>query len=216
MKDFIPKDGRWFLGGSHLFLCLVSILFFNFQRSWFQIIMAYTAAIAVELILFKTTSKYKDKKATDRIFSASTEAAGLLILIKSGHPYFYAVTSIIAVTSKYLFRLNQFQHLYNPTNFAIVLGLFLFPLTSFNVLGDEFTVSAYPFFHVIIIGSFAIWRGGTWPISLAFFVTILLNSVILKFIFHENFYYWFGPEVGYSRLVVPPAAQRDTNIPPSP
>lgn len=199
--DFIPKDGRWFLGGSHLFLCLISIIFFNFQRSWFQIIVAYLTAITVELVLFKTTSKYKDKKASDRIFSASTEVAGLLILIKSGHPYFYAITGSIAVISKYLFRLNKLQHLYNPTNFAIVMGLLLFPATSFNVLGDEFTLSVYPLFHVLIIGTFAIWRGGTWPVSLAYFVTILLNALMMKFFFHENFYYWFGPEVGVIGLI---------------
>jgi Na+-translocating ferredoxin:NAD+ oxidoreductase RnfD subunit len=201
INNFIPKDGRWFLGGSHLTLCFISFFFYNFQRSIDQILLAYLFAFVTEIILFKLTDKYKDRSIWDRLFSAATEAAGLIILVKSGHLFFYAITSSIAVASKYFFRVTVNKHLFNPTNFAIVLGLCIFPTTSFNLLTDEFTVSHYPIFHVLIFGLLAVWRGKTWPITLGYFLTFVLVSTLFEIQQSGTFWYWLGPEIGAIGLI---------------
>ena len=131
-------DGRWFLGGSHLTLLIVSIFYFNLARSPFQIVTAYAAAILVELALHRMTGKTKHRSAWDVIFSAATEAAGLLILVKLPNPYAYAMMSAVAVASKYFLRIDEKRHAFNPTNFAIVAALIFTPNELIEIRPDEF------------------------------------------------------------------------------
>lgn len=201
MDHLLPKDGRWYLGGSHLLLCLISILFYNFQRSILQILLGYIAALITEFLFFKFSDKYKGRSLADRMFSAATEAAGLIILVKSGHLFYYAIASSMAVSSKYIFRIDEKNHLYNPTNFAIVTGLCFFPQGSFNLLPDEFTLSLYPIIHVTLFGLLAIWRGGTWPVTLGYVATLFAFSLGGSLFFKQSFFYWFMPEIGAAGLI---------------
>lgn len=194
-------DGRWFLGGSHLFLFLISYFVIGIFRSPEQVLYGYISAFIVELLLFYSTNKYKDKSIWDRLFSAATEAAGLIILVRSADPYFYAVTSALAVSSKYFLRWNDKNHLFNPTNFAICLSMCIFEKTSFNLLADEYSVSLYPMIHVFIFGMFAIYLGKTWPVTLSYILTILVFSLIMLVDHKGGFLYWFAPEVGAIGLI---------------
>lgn len=201
LDKWIPKDGRWFLGGSHVLLFLVAWFFFGLQRGIEQILWGYLFTLATEFILYKVTDKYKGKSVWDRMFSAATEISGLIILIRSGHNFFYAITGPMAVMSKYLFRVNKNQHLFNPTNFAIVSGLCLFPATTFNLLTDEYARNTYPLIHVTVLGILAVWRGKTWPVTVGYLGMMLLYSLVHSLFVPGSFIYWFGPEIGAIGLI---------------
>lgn len=87
------------------------IFFFGLQRSGLQIVFAYSVGFLTEFLCFKFSQKYKNGKITDRLFSAATESAGLLVLLKSHIWWFYGFFSFIAVSSKYVFRKEDNSHI---------------------------------------------------------------------------------------------------------
>lgn len=194
-------DGRWFLGGSHFFLLIIAIVFYKLQRSPFQIFSAYACAIIVEIFFFKYTAKNKTRTLFDCIFSACTEAAGLLILVRSPYAWFYIPMSFLAVSSKYIFRRNETQHLFNPTDFAIVTMVALLPKRYFELRGDEFNINLYPMLHVTIFGLFAIYLGKTWRVALSYLITITAVALCLSRITHESPIYLLGSELGATGLI---------------
>ncbi len=198
---FRKLDGRWFLGGSHFFLLIVAIVFYKLQRSPFQIFSAYACAIMVEIFFFNFTDKNKSRTLFDCIFSACTEAAGLLILVRSPYDWFYIPLSFLAVSSKYLFRTNVARHLFNPTNFAIVTMVALLPKKYFELRGDEFNLNLYPMLHVTAFGLYAIYLGKTWRVALSYFLTIAAISLALSRVIHESPIYLLGPELGSTGLI---------------
>ncbi len=195
-------DGRWFLGGSHLMLVLISILFFNLPRSAVQMGFGFTIGILTEFLFFKFTIKYKNKPFKDRAFSAATETAGLLVLLKSHIWWFYGFLSFMAVASKYIFRKDSNSHIFNPTNFAITMGLILLPSYWFAAWADEFMVSLYPMVHVLLFGIFAVWLGRTYVVSISY-VTGIIFWVLLFFPVSSlpKAIYAFGPEFGTIGLI---------------
>jgi hypothetical protein len=195
-------DGRWFLGGSHLSLVFISILFFHLPRTPLQIVFGYATGILTEFLLFKFSSKYTNKPFTDRAFSASTETAGLLVLLKSHIWWFYGFLSFLAVASKYTLKKDSNSHIFNPTNFAITLSLILLPTNWFASWADEYMVSLYPMLHVLCFGLIAVWLGRTYVVSISYFVGIVI-WVLLFFPINtiSKIVYAFGPEFGTIGLI---------------
>lgn len=198
---FKKLDGRWFLGGSHFFLLIVAIFFYKLQRSTFQIFSAYACAVIVEIFFYRLTEKNKARTLFDCIFSACTEAAGLLILVRSPYDWFYIPMCFLAVSSKYLLRRNTTQHLFNPTNFAIVTMVGLLPKKYFELRGDEFNISLYPMLHVTVFGLYAVYLGKTWRIALSYFLTITAVALVLSRVTQESPIYLLGPELGATGLI---------------
>ena len=194
-------DGRFFLAGNHLSLLLISMAYFNLQRSWFQLVSAYVTAIIVEICFYYFSDKNRHRKLMDCIFSAIAEGAGLLILIKSTFDWFYVALAAVAVSSKYLLKKGPRDHLFNPTNFAIVVVLAFIPRKFFEIRGDEFNLSFYPIIHVIAFGILAVIIGKTWRIALSYFLTIISVSFILSVIQQESMIYLLGPEIGATGLI---------------
>ena len=199
----IPQiDGRWFLTGSHILLLCVCMINYKLQRSLEQILFSFVCATLTESLLYMTTNKYKQSSIFDRLFSATAEWAGLLILIKSTKWWFYGLMAIIAILSKYIFRRTENSHIFNPTNFAITICICLFPIEWFGVWPDEYMISIYPMIHVFIFGLFAISLAKSWLITLSYFLGLLI-SLALFFPFNSvsSLVYALGPELGAVSLI---------------
>lgn len=201
IAKFKKIDGRWLLGGSHFFLLIVTLVFYKLQRSPVQIFTAYATAVIVEIFFYKYSSKNKARRLFDCIFSACTEAAGLLILVRSPYDWLYIPLSFLAVSSKYIFRRSATQHLFNPTNFAIVAAVALLPKKFFEMRGDEFNLNLYPMLHVTLFGLYAVYLGKTWRVALSYFLTIVTISMVLSRLIGESPIYLLGPELGASGLI---------------
>ncbi len=201
VKKLTQIDGRWFLTGSHILLLFICMITYNLQRSYTQILFSFFCAVSAETILYLITNKYKTN-LFDRLFSAIAEWAGLLILIKSTKWWFYGLLVIIAISSKYFLRRNQQAHIFNPTNFAIILCICLFPIEWFGVWPDEYMISLYPMIHVFVFGLFAIILARSWFITLSYFIGILF-SLLLFFKMNDvsSLTYALGPELGTVSLI---------------
>ncbi len=186
---------------SHFTLVAISYFYYNFQRSLFQIFSCYAAAVIAELILNKVTNRYNDR-ILDRVLSSLAEAAGLLVLIRSQLEYYYIIAAIVAVASKYFILSRDGRHLYNPTNFAIIVSLALMPEYTLYLAPDEFTFSFYPILHVLTFGIFAATLGRTISTSISYilcgFIVALLAANHLGM---GNFVDIIGPEIGATSLI---------------
>ncbi len=192
----IKVDGRWFLGGSHLTLLLICYFFYDLQRTPFQIVTAYLAAFSTEFVFSRFSRKNSHRTMGDSMFSAATEAAGLLILVRSSFSYAYIIFASVAVASKHLLRLDEQRHMFNPTNIAIVIGLVLIPRHYFEVRPDDFSRNIYPILHVLTFGTFAVIFGKTWQVTLSYFATCCILSIILSALTGDTEIYFLGPEIG--------------------
>lgn len=177
VRELLAKvEGRWFLFGSHLTLFTVAMLHYNLPRTWVQVVTGYGTAAAAELALHYWLKKYPKATAFDRALSAVSEAAGLLLIVRSTLWYYYAIASLIAVGSKYVFTRHDGVHVFNPTNYAIIIGLALFPLNSFELNPDEYSSHTYAIGHVIAFGVLAITFGRTYFVTIGYFCGLILGA----------------------------------------
>jgi enediyne biosynthesis protein E5 len=166
-------EARYFLFASHLTLFVVAVVEYNLPRTILQLASAYLVGAGTELALHYWLKKYPKATAFDRTLSAVSEAAGLLLLVRSTLWYYYAIATFVAVVSKYVFTRHDGVHVFNPTNFAIVFGLALFPLNSFELNPDEYSVHTYAILHVMAFGMLAVAFGGTYFVTIGYFVGIV-------------------------------------------
>jgi Na+-translocating ferredoxin:NAD+ oxidoreductase RnfD subunit len=169
-------EGRWFLFGSHLTLFTIAMLYYNLPRTLVQVGLGYGFAAATELALHFWLKKYPKATPADRVLSAVSEAAGLLLIVRSTLWYYYAIASVIAVGSKYVFTRHDGVHVFNPTNYAIVLGLALFPLNSFELNPDEYSSHTYAIAHVVCFGVLAVSFGKTYMVTIGYFAGLILGA----------------------------------------
>lgn len=193
-------DPRYIVFGHHLLLIIAAKQLLNLQRTWAQIFFGLAIAIIVELALYYTTTKYKNTKVSDRVVSAATEAVGLIVLINSQYFWFYGVMIATSIFAKYLL-LNNGRHIFNPTNFAIVLSLAVLPLTSFKFYPDEYSTHLYPVLHVLVFGIWATVLANRWMVSLGFFVLSGFSSLILSKGHIMELMYYFGTDFGTLALI---------------
>ena len=195
-------DGRWFLTGSHILLLLVSIVSYHLQRTYTQILFGLACAWCFEALLYYKTTKYARTSLRDRLFSATAECAGLLILLKTHLWWFYGFASLVAIGSKYAFRRDHNRHVFNPTNFAITLSVSFLPSHWFAVWADEYMISWYPMLHVTCFGVLAVWLARSWLITVSYFVGLLIAFIpFFAMKTGSDWVYALGPEVGAAGLI---------------
>jgi hypothetical protein len=92
---------------------------FGFLESWSRTALAIGTAIVVELVLGRVYLGIWPHLA-----SAYVSGISVGMLVRSPDFWPYAVCSALAITSKYLIRMDG-RHIWNPSNFAIVAMLVL-------------------------------------------------------------------------------------------
>ncbi|MDD4974874.1 MAG: hypothetical protein PHY93_11020 [Bacteriovorax sp.] len=195
-------DGRWFLGGSHITLVIICLLFFSLQRTPIQIAFAILCGLITEYIFYQATSKYEKYMLWDRLFSAFTEVAGLLVLLKSHLWWFYGFLGAVTVAAKYLFRKTEKTHIFNPTNFAITIAVTFFPLHWFGAWPDEYMSSWYPMLHITAFGIIAVWLGRIYIVSIAYILSVIFWCLVFFPINGlASLIYAIGPEFGAIGLI---------------
>lgn len=113
------KDARWFqLIFQSLFLCY-GIYYLHWQGQWW-LYGTYigTALIAQAIATLITRGRWDSWK------SALISALGLCLLLKTNSIYTAAFAAIVAVASKYIFRI-QGKHIFNPSALGIALAVWL-------------------------------------------------------------------------------------------
>jgi Na+-translocating ferredoxin:NAD+ oxidoreductase RnfD subunit len=166
-------------------ILVVGQLTAGFLESGSRTALAIGTAIMVEALLGRLFSG-----RWPHLASAYVSGISVGILVRSPEVWPYAVCAALAITSKYLIRL-QGRHIWNPSNFSIVMLLVLAPevVASLSVqwgnhlwamvpvwcvgalvlssLGRFHITATYVISFVVLAGVRALWTGDPWLAEVA-------------------------------------------------
>jgi Na+-translocating ferredoxin:NAD+ oxidoreductase RnfD subunit len=194
-------DPRYFLAINHTLLIVLGTQLYSMQRSLTQIVLAIGCAIVAEVAIAYATRKHGENlRLYDRVLSAYVIAVGALILVRSTEVWFYAFISVLGVMSKYIFLDQHGRHIYNPTNFAIVVAVLCMP-TLLDYRTDQFGTGFWTMLTICIFGPLATWRGNSWRGTLGYIGTIVVAGVPLGMLLEKSPVWIIGPEINSSTLI---------------
>ena len=160
MKSKLPKDARlWQI------LFLASLLTFGvFARDFTlrpeQMLLAFAAGLATQA--FWLSVKRLPQKG---YLSAFVTCFGLSILLRSDTLWAHPLAACLALSAKFLIRVNG-KHLYNPANFGVIVATTLLPgaWTSPGQWGNELAAALW----FVALGGLVTQRARRWDISWIF------------------------------------------------
>jgi enediyne biosynthesis protein E5 len=170
-----PIDNR-FLAPILITLVLVmGQLSFGFLESATRTALAIATSILVELVLGRLFAGQWPHLA-----SAYVSGISVGILVRSPEFWPYALCSALAITSKYLIRVDG-RHLWNPSNLGIVAMLVLASDTVAS-LSVQWGNALLPMVVVWFFGSMIISRLGRFHITLTYVASFLAFSVLRSWV----------------------------------
>ena len=145
-------------------LLLLTLAYFsaNIYLSWY----ALGTVLVVTLFLEHIFIWIKEKKCDYFSYASMTTAIGVMLMMVSAEYWIYFLIITVALAQKHFLRLKT-GHIFNPSNFALIMALLLFYDTAHIVLGqlgdDVWLLSLVIFLGVVIL-----WQAKRWVITLTF------------------------------------------------
>lgn len=162
---------------------------FGVLDGYHKYLTAIGAAMLFEIVLGKlTTGKYKNLSSA----YVSGNSAG--ILIRSPFLWPFALCAAIAITSKYVIRYKG-RHLWNPTNFAIVIMLFI-AADSMAVLSIQWGNHFWAMIVIWLVGLVTLWKVGLFNITATYILAFIFFSWIRSFFTGDTFLTEVAPLTG--------------------
>lgn len=156
-------------------ILLIGQLSFGLLESLSRTLLAIGTAMLFEIVLGRLIYG-----KVPHLASAYISGISVGILTRSPEFWPYALTSAIAITSKYVIRWRG-RHLWNPSNLAICVMLLVAP-EFFSTLSVQWGNNVWPMLIVWILGALITWRVRRLHITLsyvaAFAVFAALRAVI--------------------------------------
>jgi Na+-transporting NADH:ubiquinone oxidoreductase subunit NqrB len=167
----IRLDQRYFAPALITAVLLAGQLTFGFLESWTRTLLAIATAILVELVVVRALyGKWP------HLASAYVSGISVGILVRSPAFWPYALCAAISITSKYVLRVGN-RHIFNPTNFGIVMLLLLASGTVAG-LSVQWGNNLLPMVLVWIFGTFILRAVGRLHITLTYVASFLVFAVI--------------------------------------
>ncbi len=161
-----------------------------FQR-WDQLSVAVVAACMAEVALHRMI-----RKRWRLPLSALITGLGVGLLLSSHLIWPYAVTSILAIGSKYLVRIGG-THLFNPNNAALCFMLLFLP--QYAVSTPKQWTNGYEVMAIILLlGILAAYAAARLDTVLSFIAGFSLFAFLRVELFDEPIFFAFGPMLGAS------------------
>jgi Na+-translocating ferredoxin:NAD+ oxidoreductase RnfD subunit len=161
LSRFLSIDNRYLPPFFITTILLVGQLSFGLLESLSRTILAIGTAMLFDLVLGRIVYG-----KTPNLASAYITGISVGILVRSPEHWPYALTSAIAITSKYAIRWHG-RHLWNPSNFAICAMLLLVP-EFFSTLSVQWGNNLWPMVIVWILGALITWRVRRFHITLSY------------------------------------------------
>jgi len=152
-------------------ILLVSQVSFGVLESFSRTLLAIGTAIVFELALARLVYHKFPVLASAYITGISVG-----ILIRSPEFWPYALTSAIAIMSKYVLRWRG-RHLWNPSNFAICAMLLLAP-EFVATLSIQWGNTVWPMLVVWLLGAFITWRVKRFHITATYVVSFVALAAL--------------------------------------
>ena len=162
----------------------------NIYLSWQNIFLVFFSTLLIEHIII-----YIDKKKIDYIsFSSLSTAAGVVLMMVAPYLYLYVAVIVLGLVQKH-FLIYKGRHFFNPSNFALIMGLLLFYHKVHIVLG-QLSDSIWLQLLVAVLGAAILYRVERWIIPLCFSLFYLLFQYYLivhydPVMIFEDIYYRF-------------------------
>lgn len=170
-KRILSFDNRFM---PPLFITLILLagnVSFGILESYQKTLLAIASSIAAELILGRIfLHKWP------HLASAYITGISVGILIRSPFFWPYALCSLIAITSKYVLRVNG-RHIWNPSNFAISAMVFI-AAESVATLSIQWGNNLGAMVVIWLLGSAIIWRLRRFHIC----ATYVISFIALAFL----------------------------------
>lgn len=150
-----------------LFLLILGYFTANIYLSWVELflIVLFTVFLEHSLIFFK------EKKSDYFSYSSSTTAIGVILMMVSTQYWVYYIVIALALLQKH-FLLFKARHIFNPSNFALILALLFFYNEAHIVLG-QLGDDVWLLYVVLFIGMIILWQAKRWVISVVFVLSYL-------------------------------------------
>lgn len=170
-------------------ILLAAHLSFGILESYPKLLTAIIASFLTELLLHRSiVGGWRD------LASAYISGISIGILIRSPYLWPFAVGSMISITSKYVLRYRG-QHLWNPSNFGIVMMLLLAP-QSMAVLSIQWGNNIWAMLIIWFIGSISIYRLRRFHICLTYVLSFLAFALIRSWITGDPYIAEVSPITG--------------------
>jgi hypothetical protein len=138
---------------------VVSGLFLlEFSLSWLDAAAAVGAAVVAEWV-FARSWRFVPK-------SGLAAGLGVAIFFRASDPFYFALASIVAISSKYLIKVHG-RHIFNPSNIAIVSLVFLFPAAT-TIEFTQWGNNAWWYAAVATVSLFIAYRAGVGATTFSF------------------------------------------------
>jgi Na+-translocating ferredoxin:NAD+ oxidoreductase RnfD subunit len=167
------KDPRWYLAAFLGAYVVLGHVLLSFNRAPFEIVVAIVACVVLDVLYtWVSTKKWLFP------LSALISGFGLAILFTApGNAWLMLVACWLTITSKYLLTWRG-RHVFNPTNFALVL-LLLFSGGEAAVApayqwGGSWMILAL----VFALGLALMWRVNKLPLVLTFWAVYALGALV--------------------------------------
>jgi Na+-transporting NADH:ubiquinone oxidoreductase subunit NqrB len=168
---------------------IVGQVTFGFLESWSRTMLAIATAIAVELLLARLFVG-----SWPHLASAYISGISVGILVRSPEFWPYALCSAIAITSKYLIRVDG-RHLWNPSNLGIVAMLVLAADTVAS-LSVQWGNNLLPMVTVWLFGAIIVHSLGRLHITLTYVASFVAFAVVRAMVTGHPFLAEVAPITG--------------------
>ncbi len=168
------KEGRQIvsLQGQQLINLLIFMVFgkvfLHLAVPWAMIALAVVTAVVAEHVLLFLQRGH----IPYIVISSILTGLGVAFMVQSSQWWVYGVVIVAAFIIKYAVRYNQ-QHIFNPSNSAVVLALVVFPQYTAVVVG-QWGASWVILTLLFLLGSFIVYRARRWIVP-AVFVPLYLG-----------------------------------------
>ena len=162
---------------------------FGFLESWSRTALAISTSIAVELLLGRLFAG-----AWPHLASSYISGISVGMLVRSPEFWPYALCSAIAITSKYLIRVDG-RHLWNPSNLGIVAMLVLASDTVAS-LSVQWGNNLLPMVTVWCFGAIIVYRLGRLHNTLTYVASFVAFAVVRAAVTGDPFLAEVAPITG--------------------
>ncbi len=168
---------------------LIGHFSFGILESWTRTLLAIGTSIGVELILGKlVVGKWPN------VASAYISGISVGILLRSPAFWPYALCAALAITSKYVVRYRN-RHLWNPSNFAICVVIFL-AADTVATLSIQWGNNLWAMLVIWALGSAIIWRLRRFHICATYVLSFVLFAALRASIVGDPFLSELSPITG--------------------
>jgi Na+-translocating ferredoxin:NAD+ oxidoreductase RnfD subunit len=186
---FISPQNRYLPPLFITMILLVSQVSFGVLESFSRTLLAIGTAIVFELVLSKLVYKKMPVLASAYITGISVG-----ILCRTPEYWPFALTSAIAITSKYVIRWRG-QHLWNPSNFSIAVMLLIVP-EYFSTLGIQWGNAVWPMLVVWVLGAAITYRVKRFHITATYVLSFIALSFVRSLVTGHPFFAELAPITG--------------------